>query len=330
MLEALKISHVSIYWESYMFTDGDADDITKEVFKTLADKAREGVSVKIIADYWGSFFFSAKARQVLEEAGAEFLFFRGHGLLGRNHKKLLIVDGKVAFIGGVNLVHSHRYWLDLHIRLEGKIVNYFVRSFAKTYYLAGGKDKINFKKSAISKIKVRVLEHWPYKKKSALKRHYKKAFAEAKNNITIVTPYLIPHIWLIKALHGSLKRGVVVDIIMPERTDFFIANLVNYFFASLIYKPGINFYFIKQMIHAKALLVDKKEGLVGSQNLDALSFDHLMEGGVVFQRRDMIKELIFILNSWKGGSYKMIFKDENKRWHQRVLEVIFKFFRPIN
>ncbi|MEK9183572.1 MAG: phosphatidylserine/phosphatidylglycerophosphate/cardiolipin synthase family protein [Patescibacteria group bacterium] len=319
MLEALKLSQKSIYWESYILLDTDGDELNQKIFDTLKEKAEAGLSVKIIADYWGSFFLSSKTRKALEDAGAEILFFKGHGLLGRNHKKLLIIDEKIAFIGGVNLAKHHRHWLDLHIRLEGRIVNYLLRSFVKTYYFSGGRDRISVKKSIIGKLKIKVIEHWPGRKKYVLKKHYQKVLSEAKNNITIITPYFVPYPWLVKSLYKAVERGAIIDILLPKKTDVFVMNLANHFFASLVYRPGINFYFVKKMIHAKALLIDKTEALVGSQNIDALSFNNMMEGGVVFQKQNMINKLISIIESWKKEGEKLDFQLKNSWWRQKIL-----------
>jgi cardiolipin synthase len=125
-----------------------------------------------------------------------------------------------------------------------------------------------------------------------------------------------------------IKKGVSVNIIIPERTDKFFINIANYIFASLVYKPCINFYFSKNFIHAKALLIDNKEGLIGSQNIDAFSFDHNVESGVIFQRQDMVKKLKTVLKEWKSNSHLLVF-DVNKKWYQRLLETIFQLLQPV-
>ena len=331
MLAAIKEARHYIYWESYIFyPDVEGGYLTQEIFQALAEKARTGIEVKIIADYWGSFFFSAKARKFLEDFGAEVLFFKGHKIFGRNHKKILIIDGKVAFIGGVNLAKHHKDWLDLHLRLEsGGVINYLQRSFTRSYYKAGGKDKIELRKPQLAQWKVKFIEHWPAGKRRLLKRHYKDALDNARRSILIATPYFVPHPWLVRRLHRAAKKGVLVSIIIPEITDNFIINLANYCFASLVYLPGINFYFTKQFVHAKALLIDDREGLIGSQNIDALSFDHNIEGGVIFQRKDMVEELKKILEDWQKDAKLLVFKQESRRWYNRLLEVIFKLLRPI-
>ena len=329
MLASLKTAQRSIFWESYIFDpELEGGELTKEIFQALLEKARGGLTVKIIADYWGSFFFGAQARQQLENAGAEIIFFKGHRFFGRNHKKILIIDERTAFIGGVNLAKSHRHWLDLHLRLEGPIVDYLLRSFAKSYRLSGGQEKINSKKSKFNRWKIVFIDHWPFKRK-LLKKHYQRACWSAQKNIMIATPYFVPHPWLIKILRRAAGKGVKIDIMIPERSDNFIINMANYVFASLVYKPGINFYFTKEFIHAKALLIDDKEGLVGSQNIDALSFDRNIEGGVAFQRQDMVKKLKEILEQWKSGARLLVFKKNSRRWYRRLPEVIFKLLQPI-
>ena len=100
MLAALKEAKNFIYWESYIFyPDFEGYEITKDIFSTLIEKAKTGVKVKVIADYWGSFFFNNQARALLEESGAEVLFFRGHRFFGRNHKKILAGQTNDYFSG---------------------------------------------------------------------------------------------------------------------------------------------------------------------------------------------------------------------------------------
>lgn len=330
MLTALKEARQFIYWESYIFyPDIDGYEITRAIFNTLVEKARMGVKVKIIADYWGSFFFNNQARARLEESGAEVLFFRGHRFFGRNHKKILVIDGKTAFIGGVNLAERHRHWLDLHLRLEGAVVRYLLRSFIKSYELSGGQEKIKLPPSRLVQWKIKFIDHWPLKKRRAFKKHYKKTCWSAQKSVVITTPYFVPHPWLVKILHRAAKRGLKVDILLPEKTDWVVLNWANYLFASLVYKPGISFYFTKEFIHAKALLIDDREGLVGSQNIDALSFDHNIEGGVAFQQPEMVAKLKQILEEWKSGAQLLVFKKEGRRWYHRLLEVIFRLLQPI-
>lgn len=242
MLVALKEARHSIYWESYIFyPDVEGYEVTKDIFNTLLEKSRAGVTVKVIADYWGSFFFNNRARALLEESGAEVLFFRGHRFFGRNHKKILVIDERTAFIGGVNLAERHRHWLDLHLRLEGAVVGYLLRSFIKSYELSDGRVKITPPTSKLAALKVKFIDHWPLKKRRAFKNHYKKACWSAECSIVITTPYFVPHPWLVKIIHRAVDRGLRIDILLPKKADWFLLNWANYIFASLVYKPELIF-----------------------------------------------------------------------------------------
>jgi len=303
MLEDIRRAQKSILLESFILTD---DSVTNSFFETLKEKARAGVRVKIIVDQVGHLWFGSVDREEFEKTGAEIIIFKRW--LYRSHRKVLVVDDSIGYIGGVNIRGEYANWLDLHVRLTGNAVKHLKRSFARVYKLAGGKDPEILKaikrpkamkaRAAIYKAKLWLIEHWPIKSRSALRAYYKEKCADAKKNIIIVTPYFLPRPWLIKALRSAAARGVKVEAIVPEKTDSWLADVANRFFADSL-KDRIDFLFISEMNHAKVLLVDEEEGLVGSNNIDAFSFGINFEASVVFQRKDMVGDLKSILNRWK-------------------------------
>lgn len=299
MLEAIKSAEKSIYWECYILLD---DTVTYNFFDVLKEKAAQGISVKIIFDAIGSFWLSSKATEDLQQSGVEVLFFNRRGWFNRNHKKILIIDEKIGFIGGVNVAMAHRHWLDLHLRLEGLIVRALLKSFIKSYKISGGKDILIHKKLITHK-KIRILDHLPILSKSRiLKKYYLQHINNARENILIATPYFVPHFWLIKALKKAARRDIKIEIILPKETDHKIIDWLNHLFTYLVREKNIDFYFSPKMIHAKALLVDDREGLVGSNNIDATSFEFNSESGLVFKRKDMLRDLKNIFENWKKDS----------------------------
>ncbi len=335
MLKAIKGAKKSIYWESYILSD---DTDTHNFFGALKQKAVAGVRVKIIVDSLGSFWLSSEAIQKLKDSGAEVLFYNRllpwwnpyrlkHWWFNRNHKKMLIVDEEVAFVGGVNVAKRSSNWLDLHVELRGVIVRYIIRSFAASYELCGGKDKIKYR-GVLSKSKIKIFHHSPLTDKEVLRKYYKISCLNAKKSIVIATPYFVPPAWLMRCLRGAVRRGVRVELIIPKKTDYWLATLANYTLISLIYRPGMNFFLTESMIHAKAFLVDGKEGLIGSQNIDAFSFDYNLESGIMFQRKDMVKDLKEIFDGWKKDSEEMVFQKEGRKWYWRLGEAIFLALRP--
>jgi cardiolipin synthase A/B len=336
MLDSIRRADSSIYWEIHDLRD---DTPQHKFFEALKEKARAGVRVKIIIDAFGSFGLKNSARRSLENAGVEVLSFSS--LLHRIHKKILIIDEGIAFLGGVNVGYRYRAWLDLHMRLQGRVVKKLIRSFSRSYKLCGGRDSHVLKlyrqtKSQKAKKRLDIAKHWfidhapILKKNQALKNYYKKRITKARKRIVIVTPYFIPHKWLVGLLKDASQREVVVDVIIPERTDVGIARLANYVFAHQLQKRGVNFYLSREMIHAKVFLVDDEEGMIGSNNIDAQSFDFNSETSLVFRRKDMVGNLKRIIEGWKNGAVPFQQSPGYKsHWYEKPAQWFIQLFRPI-
>lgn len=334
MLAAIRRAKKSIYWESYIFT---STPVEYNFFQALKQKARSGVAVKIIIDSFGSFLLDMSKVDELRAAGVEVLFYNRlipwwnpnrfkYWWFHRNHKKILIIDNAIGFIGGVNLAKEMKNWEDIQVELRGLIVRYLIRSFIVSYNLCGGRDSIRYQ-SVFRGRKVKVFHHAPLTEKGMLKKYYRQSLRSARKKIIIVTPYFMPQLWLIKRINQTLKRGVKIEVIFPQRTDRRLADFANYTFASLLYRPGIKFYLTKNMTHAKALLVDDREAMVGSQNIDAYSFDYNLEGGIVFERKDMLRQLKKIINQWKSDAQELkIIAD--RHWYHRLRQGILLLLSP--
>lgn len=332
MLASIQQAQKSIFLESFTLAD---EKYTQNFFQTLREKAKAGVTVKIVADRVGHFWLGWLDKKQMEESGAEVVFY--NRWLSRNHRKVLIVDESTAFIGGVELRGKDATWLDLHLRFTGKLVTHLVHSFVRIYQLAGGRDpKIKLlakkpmtsRREVIYKAKIWLMEHWPIHGKTLLRDYYEKKIAEAKGSIVIVTPYFTPHRWLMRSLKAAVKRGVKVEIMMPFKTDVAISNFANYVFARIL-SDDINFFLLPEMIHAKVLLIDNREGLVGSNNIDAQSFDFNLEAGLVFQQKDMIGDLREILEKWKKSSIAIDKINKPWRWYHSLFGFFVKLLQPI-
>lgn len=328
MLEAISGAKESIYLEMYIFIDNTEG---YNFFEIVKQKAIAGVRVKIIIDLLGSFELKSQAILELREAGIELKLFSYW--LKRTHKKILVVDEKIAFLGGVNVHKLFRKWNDLQMRFEGKIVKNVIRSFARTYHLCGGKDPgiLSYieEKGILDKTKLWILEHWQLKSISFIKQYYGKSIKNAKKNIVIATPYCAPARWLIGELHQAVLRGVDVQIILPRKVDSWIMNRVNYFYVFRLYRLGVKIYLEKEMNHAKAMLIDDTEGAVGSQNIDQLSFEHNLETGVFFRQENMVRNLKEIMEKWKQSSD--IFESPRKKssWFDYLVAPLIRIFHSM-
>jgi len=327
MLSAISSAKKSIYLEMYIFQD---DTKGYDFLSVLEKKAKEGVHVVLVLDSLGSFGLSSEAVHSLRVSGVEVLFFSYW--FRRLHRKILIVDEKVVFLGGVNIGGVYAPWRDLQVRVAGrKMLASSMRSFARVYHECGGKNTTLLSllgpRPLFRKTKTWFAEHGISGKWIEIRQQYEKHISEAKNSIILVTPYFFPRRWLVARLHEAILRGVMVEIIVPKDTDHgWIMNRINYFQLSFFERLGAIGYLSNEMNHAKVLLIDNTVGMVGSGNLDPLSFGWNAEAGVFFARPAMIRDLHKILNEWKEEAVLLTPLTFQPRWYDFLLEILRRIF----
>ncbi|MDO8579800.1 MAG: phosphatidylserine/phosphatidylglycerophosphate/cardiolipin synthase family protein [bacterium] len=300
MLEDIKKARESIYFEMYILYD---DLAGSQFFRELSLAAERGVRVVIILDIVGSYDILSNAVGRLKASGAEVFF--SSFLFRRSHRKILIIDETVAFIGGVNVGKKYALWNDLQIRVTGQVVLTILQSFIKMYEQCGGRDQLSHNKlrhGVLKKTKLWFLAHGIGKRQHIFRKYYEERLNNAKKSIVFVTPYLFPPRWFIASIHQALIRGVDVEILLPGSTDLWIVNGINRSFALCLTNLGAKIYFTSGMNHAKTMVVDRREGIIGSQNLDLISFNWNIEAGVFFNEPDMVRDLLVIIEDWKGSA----------------------------
>ncbi len=329
MFEAMIQAQYSIYLEMYIFLDDT--QATYNFLRLLREKAQAGLEVIVIADSFGSASLAKKAVEGLRTAGVEFIYF-SHWFR-HTHRKILIIDNKIAFTGGVNIEEKTRSWRDIQIRLQGKIVSPLLKSFAYSYEMAGGKRASILKfsqKPLVQKIKSWIIDNFARTSKSYyLNDYYKQRIINAKTSIIIVTPYLLPPRWLIALLDNATHRGVKVEILIPDDTDVKSLNRVNYLNARHLSSLGIKVYLMSRMNHAKIMLIDGVEGVIGSQNMDVLSFNWNIEVGIFFRQKDLVNDLEKIIIQWRAGSVALDINKKKVEVIDRILILILKLFYTI-
>ncbi|MBI5729030.1 MAG: phosphatidylserine/phosphatidylglycerophosphate/cardiolipin synthase family protein [Candidatus Magasanikbacteria bacterium] len=330
MYQALLSAQKSIFWEIFIFVD----DIAGSRFvDALCEKARSGLEVKIIIDAYGSFSFSWAAERRLRDAGVEVLRFnRLHPELRlarwlarlwfRNHRKVLIVDEWVVFLGGVNIHAAYQSWDDMYLKLAGPLARPLLRGFAKSYISAGG-EKRNVRKLLGTKLsddlklwkeKFKFIVHSPrFKKISKTRRLFVQALTVAKESVNFLTPYFVPDKQFLQAVALARRRGVKVNIFLPLRTDSKLLELLALTYYGHTLKAGANIYFLPTMNHGKAMSVDNTLGHVGSINITPRSFYFNEESGVSFSDERMVNDLNVLFNEWK----KIAQPFDEERWKKR-------------
>lgn len=291
----------SINLQYYIFSD---DEIGCKIAGILCQKAREGVTVRVIYDHVGSLRSSNKFFRQLHKAGVDAKpFFKvtfpglGTRINWRNHRKIVVIDEKVAYIGGMNIAdryaRSHtgeRPWRDTHARISGPAVAALQYSFAVDWSFTGGEiidepaePQAVFTEpaGALRGVGAQVLTAGPTSQWANVSMAFHKAISTARRRVYIQTPYFLPTEGLLKALQSAALAHVDVRIMMPAKSDSAMLTFASSSYVAECLKAGIKIYLYHPgMLHAKMILVDDEFVSIGSTNFDFRSFDYNFEANI--------------------------------------------------
>ncbi|MES3004750.1 MAG: phospholipase D-like domain-containing protein [Patescibacteria group bacterium] len=336
MLSACREAKESIDIEQYIFLK---DKIGEEFLDIFKEKARSGVRVRILADAVGSYSLNSSViLKELADSGIQVRFFnpispwRIHTIFSwffRNHKKVLVVDKKIGFTGGVGVGDHMKTWRDTAARLEGPVVEEMSQAFQEMWNLAEEKDiVIRIKEFRLNKIKRDFITNSPYFKKRFLYYTLMEALRGAKKSIYLTTPYLIPDRRLIRILRLAAVRGVDVKIIVPETIDVLLVATASHSSYSELLRNGVKiFKYRPSILHAKTAIVDNQWGTYGSFNLDSLSFVYNYEANVVTVDTNAVAELMEHFYTDLTHSREITYTEWKRRPFLRKFQEFF--IRPV-
>jgi cardiolipin synthase len=266
----------------YIFKDDRTGLATLDL---LADAARRGVEVRVLYDAFGTFATKGGFFDPLKAAGARvapFLpasLFRGALRANlRNHRKLLVVDGDVAFTGGRNVGDEYARepkWRDLHVRVQGPVVPTLQRVFAEDWHFATGElleaEGYYGPVAEAGDVPVQVVESGPDQDGPAAEELMFGALASARTCVDVATPYLVPTEAIEQALVSCARRGKRVRILLPDDVDHRVVRWASDAYLPRLLDAGVEVWRRPGMFHAKAVIVDRSWATTGSVNLDARS-----------------------------------------------------------
>ena len=356
MLKAINGARTSINLETYIF---DQDELGLKFADALIAKQREGVTVNIMYDSVGTIGVPSAFFTRMREAGIQLLEFnpvnpaklKGDSwkVNNRDHRKVLIVDGKMAFTGGINISKTYAKsslfrssakptdesqvgWRDTHIKVEGPAVQAFQWLFIR-HWATQDRDDLReadyFPKPVIAGDKVvRVLGSEPGGKFEIYKA-YNLAIQEARKSIHITSAYFVPDRQTVDALKAAARRGVDVKIVLPGVSDSGLVFHAGHAFYDELLESGVKIYQLKlAVLHAKTAVIDGNWSTVGSTNIDTRSFLHNSEINVVvlgdafgnemeraFQE-DLRDSVLITLDDWRDRSWGKRMKE----WAARLMD----------
>ncbi|WP_334073964.1 MULTISPECIES: cardiolipin synthase [Paenibacillus] len=293
MLEEMSKAKHHIHIEFYIFRDDGLGGRFKEV---MIWKVREGLKVRLICDGLGSYHLPRSFVRELREAGVEVYFFLppliatlDRRINYRNHRKIIVVDGTVGFVGGLNVGDDYLglydkvgYWRDTHLQIKGDAVYFLQNTFLGDWKLAAGQgihDPDLFPEHhCLGKEQVQILASGPDQHWNAIQEMCFGSIAVAKRRIWIATPYFIPDASVYAGLKTAAVSGIDVKIIIPYNSDSRLVKLASLSYVEELLQAGVEFYeYTKGFMHAKVLIVDDLLASVGTANMDMRSFFYNFE-----------------------------------------------------
>ncbi len=323
MYKAISNAQHSIHLQSYIIMN---DQVGQEMFELLAHKASQGIRIRVIYDTVGSFksifshFFLRYTRRhpnLKVRAFMKFNIFMPWRIQLRNHRKLLIVDGKIAFIGGINIsagnlpqpegIPKRRDIHDLHCRIQGPAVIELQKNFLRDWAFVTEDTSDNLihpedfpPPRAYGNNHIRVIDSGPGQNDAASEKAFMTAASTAQQKLIIMTPYFVPGPLFVSTLSMAVARGVEVIIIVPENNNNLIVRAASRSIYQQLIRAGVKLYEKRGIFsHIKATLIDDRWMIMGSSNCDSRSFrlnyelDFCVEEGelVAALKRQLEKEL---------------------------------------
>ena len=310
LIYQIKQAKKYIHIEFYIFKD---DELGNRIIDVLLDKLSQGVEVRLLYDSVGSRLFSNKSINKLKEAGAKvgaffpsFLKIINLNLNYRNHRKLVIIDGKVGFVGGFNVGKEYigrdpkfGYWRDTHTKIIGSAVNDLNMRFMMDWRYTTHED-IDFIKYLNEDINpydgnvgIQIVSSGPDLSEAVeIKYGYIKMIQKAKNYIYIQSPYLILDKSLLDTLKIACLSGVDVRIMIPTKPDHPFVHWASYSYAGELLKFGAKIYKYDKdaFLHSKTVVIDDSMCSIGTANMDIRSFESNFEVNAFIYSKDIAIE----------------------------------------
>lgn len=347
-IEAIKNAKDHIHLEYYIFEE---DNIGNEIIELLIQKAQEGVTVRMIIDDFGSPQLS-KHQKRFENTGIEFQIFLPVHFTSlansnfRNHRKILIVDAKIAFVGGINISDKYinqpgnkLYWRDASVLIKGACVNILQLRFWLSWMMTEGapyslqdtRYYCDWYNTSIGNSIVSFAITAPGDEIQSAMESLILGITIAKEKIQICTPYFIPTDAFKTALSIAASKGIEVEMIIPKNGDSFIVQNASLSFMKPLLKRGIKLYlYEKGFIHAKTINIDNKLAYIGTVNLDNRSFLINFEINAVIHNHDVLTRLDEQFEEDKKHSSIMTIETWNKtNIFKRGLASICRLLAPL-
>lgn len=309
LLKDIEAAKHHIHIQYYIFK---LDNLGTRILQSLIKKAKQGVKVRLLFDEMGSRGVHKKHFKELIDAGGEVeVFFPSilplinPRMNYRNHRKLVIIDGRVGYIGGFNvgdeylgLKKKFGYWRDTHLRIEGSSVHPMQTRFLLDWNQASDTKDIEYSDNYFptfarkGEVGIQIVSSGPDSEWEQIKNGYLKLIGMAKKYIYIQTPYFIPDDSFMDAVRIACLSGIDVRIMIPNKPDHMFVYWATYSYVGQLIKAGAKIYIYENgFLHTKMIVIDDEASTVGTANIDYRSFKLNFEVNAFIYHRDTSHQL---------------------------------------
>lgn len=348
LIEAIASARHHIHLEYYIVR---ADQIGRHIQQQLIKKARQGVEVRFLYDAVGSWLLPKSYIRELQEAGVEIrpffpvrLPFLSHKINYRNHRKIVVIDGNVGFIGGLNIGDEYLgrnreigFWRDTHLRVTGEAVRSLQLIFLEDWYYMTGRKLLEpiylspESPDGPGDGGVQMIASGPDDEWEVIKNLFFSMIVSAQKSIWIASPYFIPDEDILSALKNAALGGVDVRILVPNRPDKRIVFYASRSYFPELLRAGVKiFEYLNGFMHSKIIIVDDELASIGTSNMDMRSFHLNFEVNAFLYRTKSTGELVDdFLNDLQDA--RQIFLDtfEKRSFALRFVESTSRLLSPL-
>ncbi len=345
MFEVIEHAKETINLEFYKIA---SDNTGWEFARRLAGKTKQGCAINMIYDAIGSIEAGDGFFDYLRENGVKLLEFNPYtpfitkhwGWFHRDHRKIMIVDGRIGFIGGINLTDEYTdsygnaaAWRDTDIYIEGPAVKELQRLFLSTWFSKGG-DSIDTSGlfpliEPKGEVALKILGSKERKSRRVIRRDYISAIKNSRKYIYIENAYFVPDRGIQRVLKNAMKRGVIVYLILPAKSDIMAVQYASRKLYHRFLKWGTRIFLWQgTFLHAKAAVIDDIWSTAGSFNIDRISLLHNLEVNVAVMNTPFSKEMKALIDNDLKNCQELDYKEwKNRPFMEKLLEKIFHLIR---
>jgi len=350
MLDAIRSAKQTIDFETFVYWSGD---IGRQFAEALASKAKEGVKVYVVIDWFGMSKIDRSFLKIMKDAGVKISIYHEPAwydirrlremseVNNRTHRKILVVDGKIGFTGGVGIADewkgnadSPEHWRDTHYRITGPVVAQLQAAFIENWMESGGEllhgDRYFPELPEVGNVRAQVFEGSPHDASDSIELMYRMAIVSAEKSVMIENSYFVPDEGIVRTLIDAAKRGVRVEIIVPgEHMDQQVVAAASKGIWGELLRAGVKiFEYQPTMIHCKVMVVDDFFTSVGSTNFDNRSFNLNDEVNLNVFDAGIAAEQIRILEQDKTSSRELTYEQWKSRpFYERIADWFVLLFR---